>query len=530
MAKTKQTSKKTTGGPAKRGVLSTSVKTRIVTSQLAAKNAKLRASKSPVPKLSVPVPKLPVPELTLKPLINNAYCFFCRDGGDMYDCFLCPRTVCAECIVIPKVFLEQVKDPGIRFICPGCHEMREKRDKNPYFGFERADGTPLMPVPAKIIGHSEMTSRSQLCNNPILVLHFVLDSLADPCSSPTLAMYNILKMYRTCDSLQYHEIVFDFGTEEKSLKYAQSMEELVEKIKMLSYERVEILISTHSETERGDIWGGFEDGESMRRRRHTIPIRGEPVAYSVPDFFAGLFVGGIEDYARGSTMWMFICGHTVRKLDAFRDLKACVKYYEVEHTFAFDADLFHACLTSSFVTAYVERVLIEGLEVQDTIHDLLAVCPRLGMHASITHLHIRNAFRRRLPTIAEYNRGQICICDSRVSMTVTTYTFFHDNKRPWGNALPYQCPRCSCIRTWKSMPSSQQDQRRFTCRAQGCGFTITCDKPPQREIILFTSGYHSTNLKGEVVKQGKGKIGSGWLVSVAVESGAPADDCLTSCE
>jgi hypothetical protein len=86
--------------------------------------------------------------------------------------------------------------------------------------------------------------------------------------------------------------------------------------------------------------------------------------------------------------------------------------YAVENTFAFDASLFHACLSTAFITAYVERVLIEGLEVQDTMHDLLAVCPRLGMHAAITHLRITNAFRRRLPTIAEYNQGRARISDS----------------------------------------------------------------------------------------------------------------------
>ncbi|KAG2097396.1 hypothetical protein BD769DRAFT_1394510 [Suillus cothurnatus] len=257
MARTKQTSKKTTGGPAKCGVLGNSAKTQVTglhigIQLLAVKNAKLHASKSSAPKLSVSIPKLPVTELTLKPLTHNEYCFFCWDGGNMYDCFLCPHT-----------------------------------------GFEHADGTPLLNVPTEIIGHTEMTSHSQLCSNPILMLHFILDSLADPCGSPALAIYNILKLYQSEDKLQYHKIVFDIGTLEKALKHAK-----------------------------------------------TCP--GDLITYSVKDFFVGLFVGGIENYARGSTMWMFICGHTIWKLNAFKDLKACIKY---------------------IITAYVKRVLIEGLEV-----------------------------------------------------------------------------------------------------------------------------------------------------------------------
>jgi hypothetical protein len=84
---------------------------------------------------------------------------------------------------------------------------------------------------------------------------------------------------------------------------------------------------------------GF-NGKAMQQKKHTIPIQGNPITYSVKDvswlplfiimltsfqFFVGLFVGGIENYARGSTMWMFICGHTIQKLNAFKDLLDSIK-------------------------------------------------------------------------------------------------------------------------------------------------------------------------------------------------------------
>jgi hypothetical protein len=154
------------------------------------------------------------------------------------------------------------------------------------------------------------------------------------------------------------------------------------------------------------------------------------------------------------------------------------------------------------------------------------------MHAAITHLHITNAFHQCLPTIAEYNQGWAWISDSTVLMIMTSYTFFHDNKRPWGNVLPYQCPACRCICTWQCTTSnlSLLNETKCTCHKPGCGHTIAYNKPLQQEIILFTPGYHGINLSGKIVRKGSSNAGSGWLVSKAIESGVPADDHLPSCK
>jgi hypothetical protein len=54
------------------------------------------------------------------------YCFFCWDGGTLYDCFNCPRAVCRKCVIVPAEHQERIDDEDVRFICPGCHEMRGK--------------------------------------------------------------------------------------------------------------------------------------------------------------------------------------------------------------------------------------------------------------------------------------------------------------------------------------------------------------------------------------------------------------------
>lgn len=194
--------------------------------------------------------------------------------------------------------------------------------------------------------------------------------------------------------------------------------------------------------------------------------------------------------------------------------------YQIEHAFAFSAELFHACLTTSFIVAYVDRVLVEGLEVQDVIQDLLVVSPRLAMHASIIHIHVTNTFRRRFPTISEYTQGLARIPGDKVSMIMSIYTFFHDNNRPFGQTLPYQCSTCKCVRTWECTASTL-DEIQFTC--QKCKHTITYKKQEEAKITLYSQGYRGISSgSGRLVRKGN-TAGSGWLVSVTTELAAPVD-------
>ncbi|KAG1838178.1 hypothetical protein F4604DRAFT_1691915 [Suillus subluteus] len=316
-------------------------------------------------------------------------------------------------------------------ICPGCHEVRDrdagKGVTTPYFGFEDAQGKAVLATPAAIHGHIELTSRSEVCTLPILILNFVLDGV-DAIGSPARTMRDGLHSYVTAD---YYEIVFDVGTTPKFNRHAKAMAKLSQEIGPRQFARVEVFVHSHSDTNRGDLWVGFET--SKIKGKH-----GEPVAYSLDNFFTAVFPSSIAGYLKGSTLWMLVCGHMLREIGAFNDFKACVRRHGVQHAFAFGAERFYACIISPFIFAYVERVLVEGFEVEDTIEDLLKAAPRLGMHTSITHVRVTNTFCRRPPTVSEYNKGVMRI-DNKAAMIVTTYKFFQETQRPWGNPLPYQC-------------------------------------------------------------------------------------------
>ncbi|KAG2124765.1 hypothetical protein BD769DRAFT_1669259 [Suillus cothurnatus] len=522
MVRSKQTGPKTMGEPAKRRELP---QFKTVKGHAGTTIIKTMSSKTMLPS-SV--------KLVLKP-----YCFFCHDGGSLYDCSKCPRTVCHKCVIIPKEFIEQVMGDDIHFICPGCHESQGQCQGDdaiiaPYFGFVDHEGYPAFTVPAVIHGHIEATSRSQVCSNPILILHFVLQSL-QPSHSPAAIMQQELQLYRPNDIIQYHKITFDFRTMEKFFKHTQAMTNLVERIKHIEYERIEVFVYTHSETVQGNLWGGFKENETIGRGKSKKTILDAPVVYTVNHFFAGLFVGRVADYIKGSTLWMLACGHTVREPDTFKSFKNNVKCYEVKHAFAFGAEPFHACLTTPLVTTYVDRVLIEGFEVQEVMQDLLLACPRLAKHSFIIHLHVtNNAFHCRRPTMAEYKQGMIHTPGGTTSMAVTTYTFFHENNCPFGNALPYQCSKCMCICTWQHLAScpSAPNESKCACKNLKCGHTITYMMLKQSHIILFSQGYRGTStVSGKLVKKGHNAAGSGWLVSQMIEGGmvtdddSPADSC-----
>ncbi|KAG1838456.1 hypothetical protein DFJ58DRAFT_125776 [Suillus subalutaceus] len=302
MGRTKATAKKTTGGPAKRAELpqfkkvslniSTPhvIKSIFPKSTLSRKKPKpsIKSSHNTTMKTAAAFPKATLLREKPMPLSHNIYCFFCRDGGDLYDCSRCSRSVCDACVIVPAEFQARVKDSDVLFICAGCHEIRGKHSGDDgiraYFGFEDIKGNPILGAPVTIHGHSEMTSRSQICSDPILILHFVLQTV-DPLGSPAGVMREILRPYKPNDKLQYHEIMFDIGTMEKVEKHRLSMAKLVAELECLpiKFERVEVIVYSHSETTRGDIWGGFEDAEPVGRGRKKVIKQGEPIAYSIDD-------------------------------------------------------------------------------------------------------------------------------------------------------------------------------------------------------------------------------------------------------
>ncbi|KAG2739179.1 hypothetical protein P692DRAFT_201902402 [Suillus brevipes Sb2] len=307
MGRTKQVPRKSTGGPAKRSELPMFKKITL--------SAGSTTSSTPIIKtVTAASPKTALLHDKPKPMSHNIYWFGSSPTflsstaffAEMAAIFMTAHAAQGQSAKVALLFQRSFGSESklaIYFICAGCHEKgSEKRDEiKLYFGFEDAQGVPILDEPATIHGHAEMTSWSQICSDSILILHFVLRTV-DPFGSPTAVMRDILQPYKPNDHLQYHEIIFDFGMVEKFEKHVLMMQEFVKQLEQLRF-----------------------DPEG----RNKVTTPGLPVAYTVDDFFQGLLAGGIEKYVKGSTLWMLVCGHMVREGKVFNVFKDYIKrvYY-----------------------------------------------------------------------------------------------------------------------------------------------------------------------------------------------------------
>jgi hypothetical protein len=95
-------------------------------------------------------------------------------------------------------------------------------------------------------------------------------------------MQALLLPYIPAKDLHYHEIIFDFGTDEKFKTHEKSMKRLVNEVGRTEFDRIEVFVLTHSETTRGDIWGGHESAVTVGRGKIKV-AKPTPVAYTVDD-------------------------------------------------------------------------------------------------------------------------------------------------------------------------------------------------------------------------------------------------------
>lgn len=132
---------------------------------------------------------------------HNRFCCFCQDGGTLYCCSQCRRAVCTFCLVVPEKYKDAVAhDEGIVFCCPGCHELEDratgsdgKRAFLPYWGFttknENGVQVPVLPANPRINTHYGMSSRSEVNDDPLAIIHLYLAGM-DPHGSPHASSMN----------------------------------------------------------------------------------------------------------------------------------------------------------------------------------------------------------------------------------------------------------------------------------------------------------------------------------------------------
>ncbi|KIM50454.1 hypothetical protein SCLCIDRAFT_145468, partial [Scleroderma citrinum Foug A] len=197
------------------------------------------------------------------------WCCLCQGGGT-YCCDACNRVVCNECLLVPPNFVEVILSDQVFFICPGCHDERDrkagqgcKRAFLPYDGFfTRTDNgreVPVLPSPPVIRHHYGMSSRSEVNDSPLAIIHLHLSGMV-VAGTPPRVIYENFHSYFDLKNLLLLELEFDCGTAEKVAAHQRRMAEVAEDLRMQGIGRTVLFISTHSEQTRGDLFIG-RDGQ-----------------------------------------------------------------------------------------------------------------------------------------------------------------------------------------------------------------------------------------------------------------------------
>lgn len=406
---------------------------------------------------------------------SNKFCYLCHDGGSiLLCCNHCPRIVCQRCLGLSNIDDATICNTDVTFICPGCHEIQtryRKHEKMPYFGLLKMTGTtvqPIFPQGIQVSGICERASNSQVCAEPVIVLHFVCSGIS-PLGSPADLLRVILEEYHVEGTLHCEQITFDFGTDKKSADWHATANQLADSLISAPFTRKIIFISTHSDVERGDLFGGQNDD-------------GTDVAMEVTCFMTTLFAGKLRSVVCDSTIFLLTCGPVVRIAESFIAMKDAVKLLKPEYVVAFNANYFLSTVLKSFIVAYASRVLVEGQHFLNVLQSLLDRSLDLPMHTDTFVFHMSGLRSPKAPFLIGSSTQQEAVQPALVGYR---YTWYHSHRRPWGTSLPMGCPECHSIRPWgpSTRPKSKVKDRISRCTKIGCSASTT-SKPPSTSYQL----------------------------------------------
>ncbi|KAG1839602.1 hypothetical protein C8R48DRAFT_782046 [Suillus tomentosus] len=412
--------------------------------------------------------------------VKNDFCVLCRDGSEnlvIFTCDECPRVICTRCIDVPSNYIEELKKMDVKFRCVLCHTalMKKLNDQTPYYasiltsypqsfthyilqGFFR-NAQPVLPFFLPVRVQLETSKRSEISASHILIIHFKLVDHVTT-GSPVDIIHQFLAPYFPYGGLRKLDVVFDLGTSSKVKGYnEQCMELAKDVVEQDHYKSVCIVITTHTDDDRGDPFIGRKKGDKSGY-----------VSASVPEFLNVLFKPWQDAITRAkdTTMFFMGCGAIVNNTESFRDLRLSVLNSKLSSAIAFTAPHFQPSFTCHLVVAFAEHVLIEGFPLREAFPEILGHSYRLGMHTDII-----------LMTRSETNGAATLQC--------TRYAWSHATARPWGSLLPLQCPQCGCITKWNF--SRDSNKSIFVCSYKDCGRGRgTKNLPPKRYILQCPEG------------------------------------------
>ncbi|KIK77176.1 hypothetical protein PAXRUDRAFT_167609, partial [Paxillus rubicundulus Ve08.2h10] len=212
-----------------------------------------------------------------------------------------PMVIDKDAVTMPhRSSLLTPPPPSSPMQAPSALPSSSKDDiKNEGFTFHTSSKPVLTTFPI-MSSRIVMTAGSQVNCEPLLIIHFYLKGM-DLQGCPPRAICEYLWLYFPPNALHFSELEFNFGTRAKIAKHKGKMETIVPS------GQVVILISTHSEEERGDLFAG-EEGPQTKPR---------PIAVKVDQVILQI---GMDNLLKGAMVMLLTCRLLVKHEQSFQDL------------------------------------------------------------------------------------------------------------------------------------------------------------------------------------------------------------------
>jgi hypothetical protein len=112
-----------------------------------------------------------------------------------------------------------------------------------------------------INGALEVSERAEISAAPVLFVHLSLVDFVVS-GSPLEFAHTFLKPYYSGAGINYIDVVYDIGTDEKLAPYRAQVRKMIKGLKnSFVWERVVFGISTHTDEDFGDPFIGYEDSK-----------------------------------------------------------------------------------------------------------------------------------------------------------------------------------------------------------------------------------------------------------------------------
>ena len=112
---------------------------------------------------------------------------------------------------------------------------------------------PGMDSPMKVQRQFQMSSRSQVSTDNLLVLHFILQSL-DGTGSPAHLLSQYMQGFICPSKVIYEEMVFNMGTNEQVINHGCAVNDMAKHLSANDAQCVVIFITNHSHDVSGDLF------------------------------------------------------------------------------------------------------------------------------------------------------------------------------------------------------------------------------------------------------------------------------------